>query len=145
MGHFRSYQFSCVLKRRLWINCWHLYSLVCFVSSRRLRSGRWREAGWMIFLCTLPSAPMLLFIVSPCTMVISQIVPRHPKKRSFFSYQTQILLTLRSSDSGLNYYLWTEDFLDNLGVSWGFSSLFFFISILEFLTRFVPLIFSQHL
>lgn len=83
--------------------------------------------GFPLHILSLAPSPPLT--VSPCPVVIKSKSPKPPWKRSFISCQTQHLLTPRSLDSSLNYYLWTEDFLDNLGVSWGFSSpfLFFFL------------------
>ena len=98
-------------------------SLILF--SRKIKKWVLEKSRLKDFtLHIFPMAPMLWFTVSPCTTVVKSNSPMAPWKRSFFSYQTEILLTLRSSDSSLNYYLWTENFFDNLGVSWGFSSLF---------------------
>lgn len=125
IGHFRRCQCSYVLQWTLRINCWHLSPLVCFLSSRKIKKWVLEKSRLKDFtLHIFPMAPMLWFTVSPCTTVVKSNSPTAPWKRSFFSYQTKILLTLRSSDSSLNYYLWTENCFDNLGVSWGFSSLF---------------------
>ena len=125
IDHFSRCHRSSVLQWTLWINCRHFSPLVCFLSSRKIKKWVLEKSRMKDFpLHIFPMAPMLWFTVSPCTAVVKSNSPMATWKRSFFSYQTKILLTLRSSDSSLNYYLWTEHFFDNLGVSWGFSSLF---------------------